>query len=122
VRSSASAQYRRLKFGIRPFATTNDLDLLYRTLSTSFNRLLFSKIGRRVFSDLKLCVLKVNIIESSETAEGQYAQAEEHSNKLKQLLLKAKKDLAEAKKLVSTIVQAALLNYSYTLDVILPVR
>jgi len=35
-----------------------------------------------------------------ETAEGQYAQAEEHGNKLKQLLLKTKKDLADAKKLV----------------------
>jgi len=37
---------------------------------------------------------------ATETAESQYAQAEEHSNKLKQLLLKTKKDLADAKKLV----------------------
>jgi len=42
----------------------------------------------------------------TETAEGQYAQAEEHGNKLKQLLLKTKKDLADAKKLV-------FLFYSY---------
>jgi len=36
----------------------------------------------------------------TETAEGQYTQSEEHSNKLKQLLMKTKKDLADAKKLV----------------------
>jgi len=37
---------------------------------------------------------------TTETAESQYTQAEEHGNKLKQLLLKTKKDLADAKKLV----------------------
>ena len=36
----------------------------------------------------------------TETAEGQHTQAEEHCNKLKQMLLKTKKDLADAKKLV----------------------
>jgi len=36
----------------------------------------------------------------TETVESQHAQAEEHSNKLKQMLLKTKKDLADAKKLV----------------------
>ena len=35
-----------------------------------------------------------------DTAESQYLQAEDRGNKLKQLLVKAKKDLAEAKKLV----------------------
>ncbi len=33
----------------------------------------------------------------SDTTEGQYLQAEDRGNKLKQLLVKAKKDLAEAR-------------------------
>ena len=36
----------------------------------------------------------------TETVEEQHVQAEERGNKLKQLLVKAKKDLADAKKLV----------------------
>ncbi len=37
----------------------------------------------------------------AETAESQYLQAEDRGNKLKQLLVKAKKDLADSKKIVS---------------------
>jgi len=47
---------------------------------------------------LTLCLCCVGAV--TETAEGQHAQAEEHGNKLKQMLLKTKKDLADAKKLV----------------------
>jgi len=46
-----------------------------------------------------------------ETAESQYAQAEEHSNKLKQLLMKTKKDLADAKKLVREFTVAICNSY-----------
>jgi len=42
----------------------------------------------------------VFVVAETETAESQHSQAEEHSNKLKQMLLKTKKDLADAKKLV----------------------
>ena len=38
-----------------------------------------------------------------ETVEEQHIQAEERGNKLKQLLVKTKKDLADAKKLVSLL-------------------
>lgn len=44
--------------------------------------------------------LSICVVAETETAESQYAQAEEHSNKLKQMLVKTKKDLADAKKLV----------------------
>ena len=37
----------------------------------------------------------------SESAETQYQQSEERANKFKQLLVKSKRDLAEAKKTVS---------------------
>ena len=40
------------------------------------------------------------ILLQTEAAESQYLQSEDRANKLKQLLVKAKKDLAEAKKLV----------------------
>jgi len=48
-----------------------------------------------------------------ETAESQYAQAEEHSNKLKQLLMKTKKDLADAKKLVREFTVALRNSYTF---------
>lgn len=48
------------------------------------------------------------VITGTETSESQYAQAEEHCNKLKQLLVKTKKDLSEAKKLVSRIYYLSL--------------
>ena len=41
-----------------------------------------------------------------DAVEEQHTQAEERANKLKQLLVKAKKDLTDAKKLVGTVLPA----------------
>jgi len=73
------------------------LHVLYSLLSILCSSVIVSSLLDKYKINYDSVVLYGTV---TETAESQYTQSEEHSNKLKQLLLKAKKDLADAKKLV----------------------